>query len=76
MHPGDIVIKFTAPEDRIVRINGNRHDTERDHPEDKEKKILKLLSSDPLLTVTQLSEKAWLQPKDGRSLSEKTERET
>lgn len=76
VHPGDIMIKFPAPEDRIVRINGNSHDTERDHPEDKEKKILKLLSSDPSLTVTQLSEKAWLQPKDGRSLSEKTERET
>ncbi|MDD6448830.1 MAG: ATP-binding protein [Lachnospiraceae bacterium] len=60
VHPGDIMIKFTTSEDRIVRINGNRHDTERDHPEDKEKKILKLLSSDPSLTVTQLSEKAWL----------------
>lgn len=58
VHPGDIMIKFPAPEDRIVRINGNSHDTERDHPEDKEKKILKLLSSDPSLTVTQLSEKA------------------
>ena len=51
------MIKFTAPEDRIVRINGNSHDTERDHSEDKEKKILKLLSSDPSLAVTQLSEK-------------------
>lgn len=57
VHPGDIMIKFTAPEDRIVRINGNSHDTERDYPEDKEKKKLKLLSSDPSLTVTRLSEK-------------------
>ncbi len=57
VHPGYIMIKFTASEDRIVRINGNSHDTERDHPEDKEKKILKLLPSDPSLTVTQLSEK-------------------
>lgn len=57
VHPGDIMIKFTAPEDRIVRMNGNSHDPESDHPEDKEMKILKLLSSDPSLTVTQLSEK-------------------
>ena len=52
VHPGDIMIKFTTPEGRIVRMNGNNHDPESDHPEDKEEKILKLLSSDPSLTVT------------------------
>ena len=45
IHPGDIMIKFTGPEDRIVRV------TDREH------RVLQLLTEDPGLTQLQLAEK-------------------
>ncbi len=52
-HPGDVMIKFTGPEDRIVRVN-NRVNV---HVNDREKELLNYLVQDPGYTVTQLSEK-------------------
>lgn len=43
INPGDIMIKFSAPEDRIVRVT------------DKERDILFLLSEDPGYTMPQLA---------------------
>lgn len=62
VHPGDIMIKFTAPEDRIVRVNDGVNVQVNDevnvHLGEKEKLILRLLSIDPGYTVTQLSDQA------------------
>jgi ATP-dependent DNA helicase RecG len=51
-HPGDVMIKFTGPEDRIVRVN-NRVNV---HVNDRESALLNYLAQDPGYTVTQLSE--------------------
>lgn len=61
IHPGDIMIKFTAPEDRIVRLNkqftDNLSDNLSDNLPDKERKTLELLLEDPGYTASQLAEK-------------------
>ena len=61
IHPGDIMIKFTAPEDRVVRLNkqftDNLSDNLSDKPSDKEQKTLELLLEDPGYTALQLAEK-------------------
>lgn len=48
INPGDIMIKFTAPKDRIIRVT--------DKVTDKEQKILTLLTEDPGYTMSQLAE--------------------
>mgnify|MGYP002518566295 FL=1 len=61
IHPGDIMIKFTAPEDRVVRLNkqftDNLSDNLSDKLSDKEQKTLELLLEDPGYTALQLAEK-------------------
>ena len=61
IHPGDIMIKFTAPEDRVVRLNkqftDNLSDNFSDKLSDKEQKTLELLLEDPGYTALQLAEK-------------------
>ena len=61
IHPGDIMIKFTAPEDRIVRLNkqftDNLSDNLSDKLTDKEQKTLELLLEDPGYTASQLAQK-------------------
>ena len=61
IHPGDIMIKFTAPEDRVVRLNKQFTDNLSDNPSDKlsdkEQKTLELLLEDPGYTALQLAEK-------------------
>ena len=61
IHPGDIMIKFTAPEDRIVRLNkqftDNLSDNFSDKLTDKEQKTLELLLEDPGYTASQLAQK-------------------
>lgn len=56
---GDIVIKFTGPEDRIIRItdrvNYRVNDKVNDKVNERERQILFLLSEDLGYTVTQLS---------------------
>ena len=49
VHPSDIMIKFTAPEDRILRVTKE--------VTDKEKKVLELLYEDPGFTMPALAEK-------------------
>ena len=44
-HPGDIMIKFTGPEDCIIRVT------------EKEKRVLELITEDPGYTTTQIAEK-------------------
>ena len=50
IHPGDIMIRFTAAEDRIVRTSINR-------VTEAEKELLGLLLEDPAFTYTVLAEK-------------------
>ena len=61
IHPSDIMIKFTAPEDRVVRLNkqftDNLSDNLSDNLPDKERKTLELLLEDPGYTASQLAEK-------------------
>lgn len=52
INPGDIMIEFTAPEDRVIRL-----DRVTDKVTDDECLLLSLLIEDPGYTVSQLSEK-------------------
>lgn len=56
VHPGDIMIKFTGPEDRIVRVNNKVNDRVNVHVNDRESALLNHLAQDPGYTVTQLAE--------------------
>lgn len=49
INPNDIMIKFTGPEDRVVRISNRVNDRER--------KMLILLEQDPGFTVTQSAQR-------------------
>lgn len=53
INPGDIMIKFAAPKDWIVKVA----DRVTDRVTENEKKILELLTEDPGYTMMQLSEK-------------------
>ena len=55
VHPGDIMIKFTGPEDRIVRVNNKVNDRVNVHVNDRESTLLNYLVQDPGYTVTQLA---------------------
>lgn len=61
IHPGDIMVKFTGPEDRIIRVsdrvtNGVTGKVTREVT-DREMQILQLLTEDPGYTMPQLAEK-------------------
>ena len=60
VHPGDIMIKFTGPEDRIIRVsngvNNKVNDRVNVHVNDRESTLLNYLAQDPGYTVTQLAE--------------------
>ena len=67
IHPEDIMIKFTAPEERVIRIAQQRlqnkvtdgvTDKVTDKVTDSEMTILTLLLEDPAYSYTQLAEKA------------------
>ena len=53
IHPSDIMIKFSAPKDMVLRS-----DQVTDRVTDKELELLQLLSEYPNYTMLQLSEKA------------------
>ncbi len=53
VHPGDIMIKFTAPEERIVRLNKQIPD----ELSEQEKKLFELILEDPSYTTLKISEK-------------------
>ena len=55
--PGDIMIRFTGPEDRIVRLSDRVNDQVNDRVNDRQKELLSYLAQDPGFTVTQLSVK-------------------
>ena len=61
VNPGDIMIKFTGPEDRIIRVTDRLSDrlSEKlsDKLSDKEKLTLELLVEDPGYTSPQIAEK-------------------
>lgn len=61
VHPGDIMIKFTGPEDRIVRVtdkvtNGVTGEVTSNVTE-RERQLLQLIDEDPGYTMPQLAEK-------------------
>ena len=56
INPGDIMIEFTAPEDRVIR-SGKVTDRVIDKVTDEERTLLSLLVEDPGYTMPQLSEK-------------------
>lgn len=59
IHPEDIMIKFTAPEERVIRIAQQRLQNKvTDKVTDSEMTILTLLLEDPAYSYTQLAEKA------------------
>ena len=72
INPGDIMIKFTAPADRIIRSKAVKTS---DRATDQEQIILTLLREDPELTMISLSEKSGVSRKTVatrlRSLKEK-----
>ena len=53
VHPGDIMIKFIAPEDRVIKVT----DRVTDRVTDNERRILILLSEDPGYTMMDMSKK-------------------
>ncbi len=59
--PGDIMIKFTGPEDRVIRVTDKVTEKVIDRVTDKvterEYEVLELLDEDPGYTTTQLAEK-------------------
>ena len=62
IHPDDIMIKFTAPQDRFVhapadRVNEKVNDWVNEKVNDMEKDILYLLEEDPGYTLSRIAEK-------------------
>ena len=61
VNPGDIMIKFTGPEDRIIRVTDRVNEKVNEgvnvHVNDRQKELLTFLVQDPGYTVSQLSEK-------------------
>ena len=57
VHPGDIMIKFTGPEDRIVRVTDKVTNGVTDNVTDRERQLLKFIMEDPGYTMLQLAEK-------------------
>ena len=61
IHPGDIMIKFTGPEDRIVRVSKGVPDKVSDRVSEKvterEKQLLMLIEEDPGYTKQVLAER-------------------
>ena len=57
VHPGEIMIKFTGPEDRIIRVTDNVTDKVTDNVTDRERQIIELIYEDPGYTTSQLAEK-------------------
>ena len=57
IHPGDIMIEFTAPEDRIVRTGARVTEKVTEKVTENEAKVLSLLAEDPAYTSTILAEK-------------------
>ena len=57
MNPGDIMIKFTGPEDRIIRVTEKVTDQVIDEVSELEYEVLKLLNEDPGYKTVQLADK-------------------
>lgn len=60
VNPGDIMIKFTAPENRVIRsdkVTEKVTDKVTEKVTDGERMLLRLLAEDPGYTMLQLSEK-------------------
>ena len=57
VNPGDIMVKFTAPEDRVVHGSGKVTDGVTDKVTNAEKKILSHLEVDPGYSYVDLAEK-------------------
>lgn len=51
------MIKFSGPEDRIIRVTDRVTDRVSEKVTDKEKRVLELIIEDPGYTTTQIAEK-------------------
>jgi len=57
VNPGDIMIQFTAPEERVVHASRKVTDRVTDQVTENEKRLLALLAEDPGYTLAQLVER-------------------
>lgn len=57
VNPGDIMIQFTAPEERVVHVSRKVTDRVTDRVTENEKRLLALLAEDPGYTLAQLVER-------------------
>lgn len=57
INPGDIMIQFTAPEERVVHVSRKVTDRVTDRVTENEKRLLALLAEDPGYTLAQLVER-------------------
>ena len=57
VNPGDIMIKFTGPEDRIIRVTDKVTEKVTDEVSERENELLRLLYEDPGYTTVQLAGK-------------------
>lgn len=57
INPGDIMVKFTAPGDRIVRVVDKVTDRVTDRVTENERAVILLLEEDPGYTMQQLAER-------------------
>lgn len=68
VNPGDIMIEFTAPEDRVIRsgkVTARVPVKVTDPVTDNERDLLLLLAEDPGYTMPKLSEKMGISRKNG-----------
>ena len=68
IHPKDIMIKFTAPEDRVITLGKNRvndkvNDKVNDRVNDSENIVLNLLYEDPAYTYAEIAKCAGISRK-------------
>lgn len=71
IHPADIMIQFTAPENRLVRKKGNDNDTVVEAVVDHVVDILALIKEMPGLTAKQIGEKLSISDRQAQRIMKK-----
>ena len=74
INPGDIMIKFTAPEDRVIRVTERVTVKVTDEVTDKEQTVLSLLAEEPRLYHAAAGRTIGCQQENGSCPTEKAER--
>lgn len=57
VNPSDIMIKFTGPEDRVVRVTDRLSESFAEKLSEREQQIFLLIEEDPGYTTSQMAEK-------------------